>query len=248
MCIPLLKNSLSKIANSHSLNWRSSEEKPDFRTITDVNAKKRAFFDYLRPGVARENQRILKEREFIESLQAGVNQKRLSVNLQADAQKLANMYQLPLPEGGISQAWLDEMALRVNVLPETLVLTQAANESAWGTSRFAREANNYFGHWCYTKGCGLVPLQRNDEATHEVAKFASEAESIHQYFMNVNRNKAYAQLRRIRSDLAQKGVDLLSTEAAYELTSGLIKYSERGQDYVDDLQAMIRHNAQYWSQ
>lgn len=132
------------------------------------------------------------------------------------------------------------------MLPEALVLTQAANESAWGTSRFATEANNYFGHWCYSKGCGLVPLQRNEGSTHEVAKFSSSQESVHRYFMNLNRNKAYQDLRGIRTELANKGEDLLTFDAATKLTEGLLKYSERGADYVTDLQAMIRHNKVYW--
>ena len=223
-------------------------EKPDFQSFADISAKKQAFFDYLRPGIEAENQRILKEREYLLGLQSAFDENRLSEGQLASTNELAERYKVPLPEGGVSQGWLDKMNLRVNVLPETLVLTQAANESAWGTSRFAREANNYFGQWCYQKGCGLVPLQRNDGASHEVAKFASAAESVHRYFMNVNRNKAYAQLRKIRSGLVLGGVNLMSTKAASELTNGLLKYSERGQDYVNDLQAMIRHNAQYWSQ
>jgi Bax protein len=138
------------------------------------------------------------------------------------------------------------MLSRVNVLPKALVLTQAANESAWGTSRFATKANNYFGHWCYTKGCGLVPRQRNEGSSHEVATFSSSQESVHRYFMNLNRNRAYADLRAIRAKLAAQGDNLLTTASATELTNGLLKYSERGSDYVTDLQAMIRHNEVYW--
>ena len=64
--------------------------------------------------------------------------------------------------------------------------------------------------------------------------------------MNLNRNRAYADLRAIRAKLAAQGDDLLTTEAATELTNGLLKYSERGSEYVTDLQAMIRHNKVYW--
>ena len=64
--------------------------------------------------------------------------------------------------------------------------------------------------------------------------------------MNLNRNRAYADLRAIRAKLAAKGDDLLTTGTAIELTNGLLKYSERGSDYVTDLQAMIRHNEVYW--
>ncbi|MDA0153809.1 glucosaminidase domain-containing protein [Vibrio sp. Makdt] len=222
-----------------------SSNKPDFAAIEDVNEKKNTFFSYLRPSINIENKRITKERAFLTKLsEAGLN------NVDSEdasyAKRLGKLYSLPVPSSGLGDAWLTEMLNRVNVLPEALVLTQAANESAWGTSRFATKANNYFGHWCYTKGCGLVPLQRNEGSSHEVATFSSSQESVHRYFMNLNRNRAYADLRAIRAKLAAQGDDLLTTETATELTNGLLKYSERGSDYVTDLQAMIRHNEVYW--
>lgn len=82
--------------------------------------------------------------------------------------------------------------------------------------------------------------------THEVAKFSSVSESIHRYYMNVNRNRAYRKLRVIRADLLKQGIDVTTTEAAMKMVEGLNKYSERGQDYVQDIQAMIQHNKQYW--
>ncbi|CAH6885696.1 putative Bax protein [Vibrio chagasii] len=222
-----------------------SSDKPDFAAIEDVNEKKDTFFSYLRPSINIENKRITKERAFLTKLsETGLS------NVDSEdasyAKRLGKLYSLPVPSSGLGDAWLTEMLNRVNVLPEALVLTQAANESAWGTSRFATKANNYFGHWCYTKGCGLVPLQRNEGSSHEVATFSSSQESVHRYFMNLNRNRAYAGLRAIRAKLAAKGDDLLTTETATELTNGLLKYSERGSDYVTDLQAMIRHNEVYW--
>ncbi|OQQ08672.1 glucosaminidase [Vibrio splendidus] len=222
-----------------------SSSTPNFAAIEDVNEKKDTFFSFLRPSINIENKRITKERAFLTKLsESGLS------NIDSEdasyAKRLGKLYSLPVPSEGLDQAWLTEMLNRVNVLPEALVLTQAANESAWGTSRFATKANNYFGHWCYTKGCGLVPLQRNEGSSHEVATFSSSQESVHRYFMNLNRNRAYADLRAIRAKLAAQGHDLLTTATATELTNGLLKYSERGSDYVTDLQAMIRHNEVYW--
>ncbi|WP_146441453.1 glucosaminidase domain-containing protein [Vibrio kanaloae] len=222
-----------------------SSSTPNFAAIEDVNEKKDTFFSFLRPSINIENKRITKERAFLtkvsESSIANIDAEDLSYAI-----RLGKLYSLPVPSSGLDKAWLTEMLNRVNVLPEALVLTQAANESAWGTSRFATQANNYFGHWCYTKGCGLVPLQRNEGSSHEVATFSSSQESVHRYFMNLNRNRAYADLRAIRAKLAAQGDDLLTTGTATELTNGLLKYSERGSDYVTDLQAMIRHNEVYW--
>lgn len=218
---------------------------PNFAAIKGVNEKKDAFFSFLRPSIKIENKRITKERAFLTKLsESGITN--IDSEDMSYAKRLGKLYSLPVPSSGLDQAWLTEMLSRVNVLPEALVLTQAANESAWGTSRFATKANNYFGHWCYSKGCGLVPLQRNEGSSHEVATFSSSQESVHRYFMNLNRNRAYADLRAIRAQLAANGNDLLTKETATELTNGLLKYSERGSDYVTDLQAMIRHNKVYW--
>ncbi|MDD1824945.1 glucosaminidase domain-containing protein [Photobacterium sp. ZSDE20] len=238
-------NKTSQDSEQQFGNLTVASNTPNFAAIEDVNEKKDTFFSYLRPSINIENKRITKERAFLTKVSdAGIS------NIDSEdvsyAKRLGKLYSLPVPSSGLDQAWLTEMLNRVNVLPEALVLTQAANESAWGTSRFATQANNYFGHWCYTKGCGLVPLQRNEGSSHEVATFSSSQESVHRYFMNLNRNRAYADLRAIRAKLAAQGDDLLTTSTATELTNGLLKYSERGSDYVTDLQAMIRHNEVYW--
>ncbi|WP_413284429.1 glucosaminidase domain-containing protein [Vibrio sp. MA40-2] len=223
-----------------------SGDAPDFATITDVNEKKSRFFEYLTPSVEAENQRVAQEREKLIAIEKSFQADKVNSSDKDYASKIGDKYNSPLPENGVTQKWLEEILLKVNVLPKALVLTQAANESAWGTSRFAIEANNYFGQWCYQQNCGLVPLKRVEGATHEVAKFASVTESVHGYFMNVNRNSAYADLRKIRAQLNSQGEDLLSQTTANKLTQGLLRYSERGQDYVDDLQSMIRVNAEYW--
>ena len=221
--------------------------KPDFAGINDVNEKKQTFFEYLGRGVAIENHRIEGERARLLAMQGALDaSESINNSLQSYARRLGKLYSHSVPADGVTQEWLDTMLSRVNVLPQALVLTQAANESAWGTSRFATQANNYFGQWCYQQGCGLVPLQRNEGASHEVAKFDSVQESIHRYFMNVNRNAAYKELRTIRTALSNNDKDLLNAESANELAQGLLAYSERGQDYVNDIQSMIRHNNKYW--
>ena len=220
---------------------------PDFAAIDNVTVKKQSFFDYLKPGVDLENQRVQKERARLERISEHFKQNTLTDEDKSYAKRLGKLYDVEMTVNGLDKAWLDKMLHRVNVLPEALVMTQAANESAWGTSRFATQANNYFGQWCYSKGCGMVPLQRNAGAFHEVASFDSVQESIHRYFMNVNRNKAYYDLREIRFERQVNAESLIDTQAAIALTNGLLKYSERGEAYVKDLQTMIRHNDAFWT-
>jgi Bax protein len=223
------------------------ESKPNFASIEDVNKKKAAFFGFLRPHVEAENARISTERTALHDIgKTLATGESIPENQQQFATTLSENYQHPLAEEGITQQWLAEMLTRVNYLPESLILTQAANESAWGTSRFAVEANNFFGQWCYSQGCGLIPEKRVEGASHEVAKFSGAQQSVRAYFMNINRNQAYKELRDIRAQLSQSGDSLSDPDAAIALTQGLLRYSERGQDYVDELQSMIRFNSNYW--
>ncbi|MFA0442565.1 glucosaminidase [Vibrio sp. 10N.286.49.C2] len=221
-----------------------SDSPPDIAAITDTKTKKQTFFDYLRPGIEIENARIEKERQRILRFKNALDEQSLTQEQIETAKRLGRLYNLEPTE--VTYQWIEQLLHRVDVLPEALVLTQAANESAWGTSRFAKEANNYFGQWCYSKGCGVVPLQRGTGKSHEVAKFSSPQESIYGYFMNVNRNNAYAELRTIRSQIRDEGQSPLTEASALKLTNGLLRYSERGEAYVKDLQAMIRHNEEFW--
>jgi Bax protein len=127
---------------------------------------------------------------------------------------------------------------RVDVVPETLVLVQAANESGWGTSRFALEGLNFFGQWCFRRGCGIVPENRPDGMNHEVRIFKSVNASIRSYLRNINTHAAYLELRLLREQRRAEGKDI----RALDLTPGLLSYSERGEDYIDELNAMIRVN------
>lgn len=131
-----------------------------------------------------------------------------------------------------------ELMRRVDVIPTSLVLAQAANESGWGTSRFAREGNNIFGQWCFDEGCGLVPNQRGEDASHEVRAFASVDAAVRAYFRNLNTHPSYEDLRTLRASMRMQGLPLNSMV----LARGLTRYSERGMDYVEELQDMIRIN------
>lgn len=240
------KTKTSNTLNSSTFSKSSTNDKPDFSAFTDVKQKKSAFFEYLHESVVLENQRVLQEREKLALIRTQLEAGKVATELNSFAKRLGHLYHLPLPNNGVDDTWLTNMLSRVNVLPAPLVLSQGANESAWGTSRFAVQANNYFGQWCYQKGCGLVPLHRNSNASHEVAKFDSIQESVYRYFMNVNRNTAYKELRRLRHTLADNGENIQSSTAAIMLANGLLEYSERGQDYVVDIQNMIRQNKPYW--
>jgi Bax protein len=211
---------------------------PDFDAFNDVDARKEAFFGFLTDFVEGENARIMDTREKLLPLNAVVAQ---DFPLSAPERKIlhgiAVDYRLD-PETVSEADLVRELMLRVDIIPTSLVLAQAANESAWGTSRFAREGNNIFGQWCFDEGCGLVPERRAYNASHEVRAFDSVESSVRAYFSNINTNQTYSYLRELRADMRARGEPLNSLVLAH----GLSRYSERGHAYVNELQSIIRFN------
>ena len=117
-------------------------------------------------------------------------------------------------------------------------MAQGANESAWGTSRFAKAGNNFFGQWCYTKGCGIVPAKRDSGTKHEVRKFGNPQQSVGGYIFNLNTGRVYSLIRKMRAEARAKFTD----PSGYELAKGLIKYSQRREAYVKEIRSMISYN------
>ncbi|RDE19569.1 hypothetical protein DV711_11820 [Motiliproteus coralliicola] len=209
---------------------------PDFGAIKDVKQKKQQFFAYLEPMIAQENAHTQALRSHFEQLlELLERQPQLHPD---DQQWLAQVNKSFRIDAETEADQLHQLLAKVDQIPAALVKAQAANESAWGTSRFARQANNLFGQWCFTPGCGIAPLQRGADQTHEVEAFDSVAAGIRSYFTNLNGNKSYSDLRQIRRCLRNQQQPLRGRA----LAAGLTHYSARGGHYVDELQSMIRIN------
>lgn len=210
---------------------------PDMASIEDVATKKQVFFDFLNPIVQRVNERIVAERIWLLQIQADLAGGKAATAWQESyLARLGRYYEVEAAPG--SDAYFDLMLNRVDVIPVSLVLAQAANESAWGTSRFAVEGNNLFGQWCFSEGCGLVPQGRPEGERYEVKVFSDVAESVDSYFQNVNTHPPYQALRNIRSELRYLG----QPASSLMLVWGLEGYSIRGEEYIRELTEMITHN------
>ena len=159
---------------------------------------------------------------------------RLSPQDQAIVLDLADEYWVNVDDKSFKQV-VGELLIKIDEVPPSLVVAQAINESGWGRSRFAREANNLFGMWCYTPGCGLVPEGRRANDKHEVKRYASIQDSVDEYLRNINRNKAYIELRELRARQRQR-MQLLSGEY---LAQGLSEYSSIGSEYVNRIRNII---------
>lgn len=209
----------------------------DITHSVSTATKKLTFFMGLLPMVLLANQEIEAEREEILEIFA---RHRTGETNRDDSERLeaiASRYGLrgnPLVDHRVRTRLLE----RVDTIPPALVLAQAANESAWGTSKFAQRGNNLFGEWTFKPGTGIVPDDRPPGETYEVRKFSSIFESIRSYMNNLNSNGAYRKLREIREELRQAEQPV----TGIALTTGLLKYSQRGEEYIDEIQAMIRQN------
>jgi Bax protein len=220
----------------------SSKAVPVFSNYADITEKKRAFFAYLQPEIQRQNEIILKERAMVFALkEALLHQQDFNQHQQQVFNKLAKKYQFTGDKKLSLEHTLETLIRRVDTIPEALILVQAANESGWGASRFAQQGYNFFGLWCFKKGCGFVPKRRNTDAVHEVAKFRDLSHAVMTYTRNLNRHYAYKDLRIIRQNLRQDDKPV----SAKALAAGLSSYSERGQEYIDELLSMLRVNKKH---
>jgi Bax protein len=202
------------------------------------DARKAKMINQLVPAIHAENRRLMRQRFRVSVLHEQVMRGRpLPAVDRRWLEKLGDHYRMPAAEP-LDSEWTALLLRRVDRVPADLALAQAAMESAWGGSRFAREANNFFGHWCFRPGCGLVPKRRPAGAVHEVETFASPAESVRRYMHNLNSHPAYTRLRIVRETLRRQG-DALSGHA---LAAGLEKYSQLGQTYVIRVRRLMAQN------
>ena len=136
------------------------------------------------------------------------------------------------------RALQDELIRRIDTLPPSLVLAQAAEESGWGTSRFAVEGNALFGMWTWGDE-GITPQQqRSEHGDHKIASYETPQQSVIAYMHNLNTHQSYETLRVRRAELRSAGTKV----TGWELAKTLTKYSERGQEYVDSLHALMKTN------
>ena len=215
--------------------WRERSTKE-----LSVAAKKRLFFRLIAPVVLRINEIILEDRgrakELTERLAEGQS---VRPEDQAWLTELAAKYKvLESPSKRLDGDAFAELLMRVDIVPPSLSLAQAASESGWGTSRFAAEGNSLFGQWTWGKGLKPTEQRTSKLGDYRVAAFDSTAQAAYSYALNLNTARAYRGLRLKRADLRRQSLRISGTV----LAETLVNYSERGQAYVDDLKALMREN------
>lgn len=201
------------------------EDVPDFASIRSVRDRKSQFFDFIAQYVDQRNLEILELRKQVQQRALDEEQ------LRAMAKKYRVKWTTP-------EEVRAKLLMKVDAVPSSLVLAQAALESAWGTSRFAARGNNFFGQWCHTPGCGIVPDRRLMGKNHEVQVFETPFDSVAAYMRNLNSHPAYKGFREKRAELRAQRQALSGCYVA----RGLTRYSEMGNTYVESVKLLIRSN------
>jgi uncharacterized FlgJ-related protein len=222
-------------------SWRQTAQE------LTVPEKKEVFYRFMLPLVVHANNMVLDRRAKLESARQRIEagESISAIELQdlrnsADLLRVLSREEADALTADSSQLAdvIDQLLYRLDVIPAGLVLGQAAYESGYGTSRFAVEGNALFGQWTYG-GQGLKPQQqRKHLGDHRIASFDWPFDSVRGYYINLSSHPAYEDFRKLRAELKSKGQPLTSLA----LADGLIRYSERGQEYVDTLKGIIRVN------
>ena len=218
----------------------SSVRALSFTSEEGESSHKHRFFEELMPQallalseVALERRFLIELLEQLQTIQAAESFSRESMQFAKVEKYLSkgDREQLRIIAKKYRTTDLVELFKRVDVVPPSLLLAQAALESSWGKSRFAVHGNNYFGIWTW-RGPGLVPSRRDAGKTHKVAIYDSILDSIRAYLLILNRVPAYREFRKAR----------LESMDSLVLAQGLTPYSERGEAYVSEVKGMIEGN------
>jgi len=199
----------------------------EIKSIENTRARKEFFIQIILPLILEENKKIRLERKTLFSI--------LNKNINSEEEK--NWLKSKFKQYGVINRDLATLKIRMDEVPVSLAIAQAAKETGWGTSRFAQEGNALFGQWTYS-GEGIKPAGSDANDTHKVMKFKILKASIRAYQRNLNTHKSYREFRKVRA--IQR--DVFGKLNSIELVNYLDKYAETGREYIKILKKIIEQN------
>ena len=199
----------------------------DLDNLQSVQLKKETFIKIVLPLIVAENEKIIDDREKLINL----SEKKYT----SDTEK--QWLRQKLLEYKVKKGNLDELLNRMDMIPVSIALAQAAKESGWGTSRFALEGNAIFGQWTWD-GQGIAPLKRDGDKNHKILKFPILRASVKAYKNNLNTHKSYSKFREKRKTLRDKKRNI----TGLALTNTLKNYAQTGSEYTKILNQIITQN------
>ena len=199
----------------------------EIKMIENTKKRKEFFIQIVLPLILKENNNIKLDRKRLFTIINKSNNTKLELKW---LEKKFKQY-------GVSSKDLSILKIRMDEIPVSLALAQAAKETGWGTSRFAQEGNALFGQWTWS-GEGLKPKDSDKNEGHKVMKFNVLQASVRAYQRNLNTHSSYKDFRKARAQLRDQGKDLDSLVLAEYLD----EYAETGDKYVEVLQKIIKQN------
>jgi Bax protein len=199
----------------------------EMKMIESTKKRKNLFIQIILPLVLEENNRIKLNRKKLFSI--------LNKNHNSPAEK--KWLNEKFKQYGVLNKDLSTLKVRMDTIPVSLAIAQAAKETGWGTSRFALEGNALFGQWTWS-GEGIKPAKASDGATHKVMKFKILKSSVRAYQRNLNTHSGYKEFRMARAELRDNGRNLDSLILANYLN----RYAKTGQEYVKIIKQIIKQN------
>ena len=199
----------------------------EIKKIENIKKKKNLFIQIILPLIIKENNNIKLDRKKLFSI---LNK---SKNTKTEKIWLNSKFK----QYGVVNKDLSTLKIRMDEVPISIAIAQAAKETGWGTSRFAQEGNALFGQWTWS-GEGIKPSDADDDSTHKVMKFKVLQASVKAYQRNLNTHSSYKDFRSARAELRDKGEKIDSMI----LSEYLDKYAETGKEYVRVLQQIIKQN------
>ena len=198
----------------------------DLNTIKSVKEKKETFLQILLPLIVAENAKIKKDREYL-----------LKIIKKNDSEKKTKWLNKKYKTYKIKKKNINELVDRIDIIPTSIALAQAAKESGWGTSRFALEGNAIYGQWTWS-GDGIEPLEKTKNQNHKILKFPLLRASVKAYITNLNTHQGYKSFRAKRADLRKQNKKLAGLELIHELKN----YAQTGKEYTKILEQIIKQN------
>ncbi len=199
----------------------------DLKKIKSTQKKKDTFIKIVMPLILDENSKILEDRKKLFKI--------LGKQSNSRGEKL--WLKRRFKDYNIEKEDIAELKLRMDIIPASLAIAQAAKESGWGTSRFALEGNAMFGQWTWGKN-GIEPKDKKGNQDHKILKFPMLRSSVKAYMTNLNTHRGYKEFREVRAELRRKNKKM----SGLELVNYLYNYAQTGLEYVKVLKKIIKQN------
>ena len=200
----------------------------DLKTLGDTKTKRELFIKIVLPLILYENEKIIDDKKRLFKI--------LGKNFNSPGEKV--WLNRRFKEYKIKDKDLAELKMRMDIIPVSIALAQAANESGWGTSRFALEGNALFGQWTWSKN-GISPKNKDPDQNHKILQFQILKASVRAYKNNLNTHNAYKEFREVRAKLRQSGTNI----TGLALIKYLKNYAAIGEKYTEIIKGIIEHNS-----